>query len=226
MIIETATERIVTTIYNISPYRILDRRYEAQQKAAIVNQDCTEENRMIVKRYSLSEYYIVGWFGLSILLLAINELLPALLVYILMWRVIGILSKEVCVVLFKKCKITEGNNVSSPGRVIVLAFINYVTSGLLFALLYTKEGQYQIDPDTVVTTLPIGEAILQGLSIPFTFSPAYEPLNFNAHLITIAQSGFSFVFVGLVIAVFVGLIGLKSKAPKDSVTIPNKEPEK
>ena len=158
------------------------------------------------RRYLFSEMYIVGWLGLAILFLVFHQWLPAVLAYVLMARVLGILNKELGVVLFGICKITEGRAVSTSGRVIILALCNYLTAGLLFAFLYSKLGTYQINGIAAVSPLSINYAVIQGLSIHFTLSPAYTPVDPQTWLFTIAQTVFCFLFGTIIIALFVSLL--------------------
>ena len=201
--IERVAERLVSAIYYTSPYRWLDLIFE---RSGI------ESNKKQRYRYMISEIYILGWLGMSVIFLLISQWLSILFVYFLMPRVIEIFNKELCVVLFKKCKITQGERVSNYARVIILAFANYLTAGLLFALLYTKVGTYQLD--TAASPLPLKHAAMESLSILFTLSPAYDPLDFQTRAITMAEAGFCFIFGILVISTFIGLIRLDSDTRK------------
>jgi hypothetical protein len=209
LFVELVAKHTISAINEASPYRWLDKRYEKKQKSET---DQTKKKELENHRLLVSELYIVGWFGLALLLIAINQWLPILLVYFLMLRIIGILNKEIGVVVFKIGKISEGDGLSSPGRVIVLLFINYLTAGMLYALLYTKQGQFQLGSTATVSSLPTGEAILQSLSILLTFNPIYAPQDFYSNVLTLSQSAFSFVFVILIISSFVSVIRFNAKS--------------
>src|SRR2546427_1414530 len=124
-LIEPAAKWIINSLYWASPYRWVDEwQKRVEQK---VKGDGGDWNRIRNRRYLLSEMYILGWFGLAGLLLALNQLLPTVLAFLLILRVAGILNKELGVVLFGICKITEGEKVSASARVILLALGNYLT---------------------------------------------------------------------------------------------------
>jgi hypothetical protein len=208
LLIESVSRFMIDKLYWTSPYRWIDEWQKSLETAAKNKEE--EWNKVRKRRYLLSECYILGWFGLSILLLTINQWLPVVLACLLVLRVIGILNKELGVVLFAICKITKGPNVSPSARVIILALVNYLTAGLLFASLYAKVGSYQIDSSVIVSPLPIDNAIVQSLSILFTLSPAYAPLDLQTRLLTIGESMFCYLFGILIIATFVSLIRLNS----------------
>jgi hypothetical protein len=211
LLIDSAAKFLIDKFYWTSPYRWLDEWQNRLEKRAGSKEDRKKIRRL---RYLSSECYILGWLGLSILFLMINPLLPTVLVYFLMLRVIGILNKESGVVLFGICKITPRQKVSSPARVIILALVNYLTSGFLFASLYAKVGSYQLDNSAIVSPLPIDYAIVQALSILFTLSPAYDPLDLQTKVLTISESIFCYLFGILIITTFVNLIRLSSSGPK------------
>jgi len=207
-LIEPAARFIINSLYWASPYRWVDewqKRVEEKVKG-----ERGDWNRIRNRRYLLSELYILGWLGLAGLLLPLNQLLPTILAFLLVLRVAGILNKELGVVLFGICKITEGEKVSASARVILLALSNYLTAGLLFALLYCKVGIYQLDTSATSSPLPVNYAIVQSLSVLFTLGPAYAPLDLQTRLLTIVQSGFCFLYGILIIASFVSLVNLKA----------------
>lgn len=207
MFVSRMTRFVIDKLYWTSPYRWVDEwQKHLEQKAKQSTQDWERIRR---RRYLLSEIYIVGWLGLAILLLILSRYLPAVLAYILLLRVVGILNKELGVVLFGICKITEDRGVSSPGRVITLALVNYLTAGLLFSFLYSKLGTYQID-GTTVSALPLQDAIIQGLSIQFTLQPVYRPMELGIWISIIGQAMFCFVFGAIILSLFVSLVQLTS----------------
>jgi len=215
-LISHITEKIVTGISLIFPYEWIDRLHtKIQKKSTEIEERNDEKIKKITEknncsRYLVSEIYILGWLGLSILFLIFNQWLDIIVVLILMPRVIEILNKEICVVLFEKCKITEGYEVSNPSRVITLAFTNYLTIGMLFALLYTKVGTFKIESATNVSPLETQYALIESLSILFTLSPTYSPLDIQTTIITLIQSGFCFIFGILILATFIGLVRIRS----------------
>jgi len=212
ILIDSAVKFLILKLYWTSPYRWLDKWQSKLQKRAGSKEDRAKIRR---HRYLISECYILGWLGLSLLFLIIDPWLPTLLVYLLMLRVIGILNKESGVVLFGICKITPGQKVSSPARVIILALANYLTAGLLFASLYAKVGSYQLDNSVIISPLTINHAIVQSLSILFTLSPAYTPVDLQTRVLTLSESVFCYLFGILIIATFVNLIRLSSSRSKN-----------
>ncbi len=205
--IDSVSKLLIDKLYWTSPYRWIDEWQQTLERGAKTKE---EFKKIRNRRYLISECYILAWFGLSILLLAINQWLPVVLVCLLVLRVIGILNKELGVVLFAICKITKGPNVSPSARVIILALINYLTAGLLFASLYAKIGSYQLDGSAIASPMPIDHAIVQSLSILFTLSPAYAPLDLQTRLLAMGESMFCYLFGILIIATFVSLIRLNS----------------
>lgn len=195
---------LITLFHWTSPYKWIDYTLEQKEKKS----HCPEKIKTL--RYRISEIYILGWLGLSIMFLLIHQLIPLPFIYFLMLRVVGILNKELGVVLFGTSKITKGNNVSHHARVIILAFVNYLTVGLLFALLYTKIGIYEFS----VSALSLKQAVLQSLSILFSFAPTYDPKDLFTKYVIVAESGFCFIFAILIISTFIGLIQLNSDTTK------------
>jgi hypothetical protein len=201
---------VIDKLYWTSPYRWLDEwQKHLEQKAKQSDKDWRKIRQ---RRYLIADIYFVGWLGLAILCLALYQWLPTVLAYVLMLRVLGILNKELGVVLFGICKITEGRRVSGSSRVIANALCNYLTAGLLFAFLYSKSGTYLINGTTTVSPLPIEYAIIQGLSVHFTLAPAYAPGDPQTWIFTIAQSGFCFLFGAIIISLFVSLLNVKPES--------------
>jgi len=205
MFVASTAKFIIDKLYWTSPYRWVDEwQKRLEQEARQSNQDWEKIRR---RRYLLSEIYIVGWLGLAILSLILYQWLPTVLAYVLMLRVLGILNKELGVVLFGICKITEGKKVSSSGRVIMVALVNYLTVGLLFSFLYSKLGTYQIN-GTIVSPLPVQYALVQGLSVQFTLQAAYTPADPQTWLFIVGQTAFCFIFGTIILALFVSLLRL------------------
>jgi hypothetical protein len=212
MLTARALKFIIDKFYWTSPYRWVDEwQKHLEQKA---KQSGKDWEKIRQRRYLIAELYFVGWFGLAVLCLVLYQWLPVALAYILMLRVLGTLNKELGVVLFGICKITEGRRVSSSSRVITNALINYLTAGLLFAFLYSKSGTYEINSTTTVSPLPIQYAIVEGLSVHFTLTPAYAPGDPQTWLFIVGQSIFCFLFGTIIISLFVSLLNLKPK-PED-----------
>ena len=198
---------IINMLYWTSPYRWLDEwQKRLEQKAKKSGKDWRKIRQ---RRYWITDVYFIGWLGFAILCLVLHKWLPMFLAYVLMLRVVGILNKELGVVLFGICKITEGKGVSSSGRVIVNALCNYLTAALLFAFLYNKSGSYQIDATTTVSPLPIQYAVAQAFSVHFTLAPAYAPTDPRTWLLTTGQAAFCFLFGAIILSLFVSLVSLK-----------------
>lgn len=212
MLIAQAFKFIIDKIYWTSPYRWLDEWLKHLENRPKLSRKNWEKVRQ--RRYLLAEIYFILWFGLAVLFLVFNQRLSVLLVYVSLLRIIGILNKELGVVLFGICKITEGKRVSSSGRVISNAFLNYITTGLLFAFVYSKFGLYQVNA-TVTASLTIQQAIIQSFSMHFTLSPAFVPANTFSWIFIIGQSIFCFIFGTIIISMFVSLLNLKPEQEKD-----------
>lgn len=207
MFVTKTAKFIINILYWTSPYRWLDEWQKHLEKKAECKKDC---QKIRCRRYLFSEIYIVSWLVFAISFLVFHQWLPVILAYVLMVRVLGILNKELGVVLFGICKITEDRSVFTSGRVVVLALCNYFTAGLLFAFIYSKLGTYYINGTTTFSPLPINYAVIQGFSIHFTLSPSYTPADPQTWLLTIAQTVFCFLFATIIIALFVPLLKIST----------------
>ncbi|MDE1854071.1 MAG: hypothetical protein KGI38_10070 [Thaumarchaeota archaeon] len=206
--IDSAAKSAINAFYWLSPYRWID---EWQKKLeARIRDEGGDWERIRRRRYRIDELYIVGWLGLAIVLLPIAWVLPTAFFILPLARAAGIVNKELGVVLFGICKISEGDKVSATPRVILLALVNYLTAGLLFALAYARVGTYQLDSAVIASPLPPSYAAVEGLSVLFTLSPAYTPLDLMTRILTMGESAFCFLFGILIISTFVNLIHLKS----------------
>lgn len=213
MLIAQALKFIIDKLYWTSPYRWLDEWQKHQEQKA--KQSGKDWQKVRQRRYLYAEIYFISWLVLAVLCLVLHQWLPVVLAYVLMLRVFGTLNKELGVVLFGICKITEGRKVSSSNRVITNALCNYLTAGLLFAFLYSKAGVYRINDTASISPLPIQNAIIQAFSVHFTLSPAYAPGNTLTWVFVIGQSIFCFFFGTIIISLFVSLLNLKPKPEKE-----------
>ncbi|MES1948458.1 hypothetical protein C84B14_13979 [Salinisphaera sp. C84B14] len=192
-------EWLVVALYRLSPYAWLDAgmaRLERAQGAGWRR-----------ARYVASEAYIVGWLVLAALLWWQHEHLAAWLAVPALLRVAGILNKEIGVILFGRCKITPGRIVAATGRTIVLALENYATAAFLMAFVYTKMGRFETSHGQS-GMLEGGHALVQSLSVQFSMSGAYRPLDLDTWMLVMAQSAFSFLFSLIVISLFVSLLDI------------------
>ncbi|MES1934089.1 hypothetical protein T35B1_15851 [Salinisphaera shabanensis T35B1] len=194
-------EWLVVWVYRLSPYAWLD--------AGMARMERRDHGRWRQARYIASECYIVGWLVLSVLLWWQASELPAWLAWPVLLRIAGILNKEIGVVLFGRCKITPGRIVAATGRTIVLALENYATAALLMAFVYTKMGRFHL-PHGESGVLDGGHALVQSLSVQFSMSGAYRPLDLDTWVLVMAQSAFSFLFSLIVISLFVSLLDIGS----------------
>lgn len=166
-------------------------------------------------RYSFSDGYICLWFLLaSLVLLPLKDYLPRFVVYLALYRVLEMLVKEICVTVFHSCKITRGDYVSSPRRVITMATINYLTAGLLFGFAYGKRGLFEVSGQQ--SALSAFQALVQGLSIQFLQGSAFTPKSEHVRILILAQGFFCFVFVSIILSQFVSLSPLRSSEEKNA----------
>jgi hypothetical protein len=129
---------LINAIYWLSPCRWIDEHYKKRESGIRSNSPAWKAIRR--KRYLISEYYIPGWLLGSALAVFVAKDLPAWFVPLFLLRILGILDKELGVLLFGICKITEGRAISTGPRVVILALVNYATIALLFAFTYQKHG--------------------------------------------------------------------------------------
>lgn len=207
MNIAEVVKKLIQFIYAFSPYFWLDRYYKNKEFAYEV--ESAQWQALRNKRLFLSEFYIVGWWVLAFALMVLSVFYPlaAWLVPFLFLRIIGIVNKELGVILFGTCKITEGTAVSATGRVIVLAMVNYLTAMFLFATIYQINGAFEDVPVYLQQALPLG-GLIQALQIHFTMSGAFAPADLFTWALTVSQGVFCFMFGTIVISLFVSLLNV------------------
>jgi len=195
-------------VFSFSPYFWLDNYYKQQEFAFEAESQPWQALRN--KRLFLSEFYIVGWLVLSffITILTVFYDLPEWLIVLFLLRIFGILNKELGVILFGTCKITEGGMVSATGRVIVLAMVNFATAMFLFASVYQIAGKFNDVPAYFSSETPIA-GIVQSFNVQFTMSGAFTPADSFTWLVNTSQGMFCFVFGTIVISLFVSLLNVK-----------------
>lgn len=193
-------------IYCLSPYCWADTLLKRQESR--YPEATNEQKYWRNARLQLSERYIVYWFFLAIALFLLSPLLPGWVAPLLLLRVLGILNKELGVILFGICKITEGRMVATSGRAIVLALVNFLSAVFLFATIYALAADFQNLPAYTLEPLPFW-ALIQAANIQFTLSTAFEPANLVSWWLCLIQSGFCFMFGTLVISMFVSLLNIR-----------------
>ncbi len=206
--ITSLVKKLIHFTYSLSPYFWLDRYYKKQESPIETGSEAWQAIRN--KRLFLSEFYIVFWLAASFSLMVLSAFfnLPSWLVPLLLLRIFGLLNKELGVILFGTCKITEGRMVAATGRVIVLAMANFLTAMFLFSAVYQISGKFLNVPDMFQTNLPIA-GIVQGINGQFTLSRAFEPADVFTWVINLGQSGFMFVFGTIILSMFVALLNIK-----------------
>lgn len=209
MLTARIVEGLLIALYHLSPYRWLDALFEYGERQSADGSAAAQRWRG--RRYVLSELYIVGWLPLSVALWLGHALVPVWFVAPALMRVLGILQKELCVVLFGRCKVTPGRSrVRSSGRTIVLALINYTVVGFLFAFVYARGGTFLVagTPSTLSTV----EAFIQAFAIQFTLSAAFAADSNGSWLLITAQNAFCFLFGVIVLSLFVSLLTTRAEA--------------
>lgn len=201
-------KQFINFIYHLSPYFWVDNYYRNRELA--YEPESNSWNKLRGKRLFLSEFYIVGWLTLSIVLYVSTLYFEfsVWLVIILAIRIFGIVNKELGVILFGICKVTEGSMVSATGRVIVLAMVNYLTAMFLFASIYQIAGSFDGVPSYFVIDYPIS-GFIQAVNVQFTMNGAFAPDDAFTWLVTTSQGVFCFVFGTIVISLFVSLLSVK-----------------
>lgn len=196
----------IRAVYWLSPYCWADnylKRQELQHDSGSTGQEQWRDSRLL-----LSERYIVYWMFGSVLLFLLSPLLSSWLVIPLLLRILGILNKELGVILFGICKITEGTRVAATGRAIVLALTNFVTAMMLFATCYALVGQFEGVPSYSQGALPLWP-LIQAMNVQFTLANAFAPADLLSWFMSLFHSGFCFMFGTLVISMFVSLLSIK-----------------
>ena len=207
MISAVAVERLILAIYWLSPYAWIDALLARFEKRGDID-------RWRARRYLASELYIALWLLGALLLWLGNGGLVAWLIWPALLRVVGILTKELGVILFGRCKVTPGRMVAATGRTIVLALENYFTAALLMAFVYTQAGVFDGAPATADAQLGTGAALIQSLSIQFALTPAFTPADLLSWSLVIFHAGFAFLFSLIVISLFVSLLKIGSADQK------------
>lgn len=203
------TETVKATIrgvYGLSPYFWVDsylKRKELEHEP-----DSYEQKVWRTKRLLLSERYIVYWFFGSIALFLLTPIMHTWIAIPLLLRVLGILNKELGVILFGICKITEGTMVAASGRAIVLGLVNYLTAMFLFASAYALLGSFNSIPEFTLLSLPLWP-LIQAMNIQFTLTAAFPPADLLSWFMCIFHSGFCFMFGTIVISMFVSLLNIR-----------------
>lgn len=193
-------------VYATSPYYWVDRYLQAREQAYPEGSDGQQAFR--TQRLLLSERYIVYWLFAAIALYLMTPVLPVWVAAPLLLRVLGILNKELGVILFGTCKITEGAMVSASGRVIVLGLTNYLTALFLLASAYALLGHFDNIPEYTQLALPVWP-LIQAMNVQFTLTSAFPPANLLTWFICLFHSGFCFLFGTIVISMFVSLLNIR-----------------
>lgn len=197
---------IIQGIYMLSPYCWADSYLK---KREFRFQEGSEEQKKWRRwRLLISEKYIVYWLFAAIALFILTPILPQWTAGLLLLRALGIINKELGVILFGTCKITEGTMVAASGRVIVLGLVNFLTGMFLFVSAYALICSFEAIPAYTERSLPLW-ALIQGMSVQFTLSNAFPPADLLTWFITLFHSGFCFMFGTIVISMFVSLLNIQ-----------------
>jgi hypothetical protein len=192
-------------VYSLSPYFWADSYLKKRELAF---QEGSEQQIWRTRRLLLSERYIVYWLFAAIAFFILTPVLPGWFAIPLMLRALGILNKELGVILFGTCKITEGTMVAASGRVIVLGLVNYLTAMFLFATSYALVCSFENIPLYTQLALPVW-ALIQAMNVQFTLSAAFPPANLLSWFVFLFHSGFCFMFGTIVISMFVSLLNIQ-----------------
>lgn len=193
-------------VYTLSPYFWVDSYLKKQEFS--FKEGSEQQKIWRGRRLLLSERYIVYWLFSAIALFVLTPVLPAWVAIPLLIRAMGILNKELGVILFGTCKITEGTMVAASGRVIVLGLVNYLTAMFLFASSYALLCSFDSIPLFAQLTLPVW-ALIQAMNVQFTLTSAFPPANLLTWFVCLFHSGFCFMFGTIVISMFVSLLNIK-----------------
>jgi len=201
-------KQLIGWVYRLSPYFWLDNYYKKAELAFEVESESWQALRN--KRLFLSEFYIVGWLALSVGLFVLTMFFSFAdwLVVLLLLRIFGIVNKELGVILFGICKITEGSMVSATGRVIVLAMVNFLTAMFLFASVYQISGVFEEVPAYFLGDYPIA-GLIHAVNFQFTMSGAFTAGDLFTWVVGTGHGVFCFVFGTIVISLFVSLLNVK-----------------
>ena len=206
MKIADTARSIILGIYRLSPYCWADSVLRSREERHAAGSP--QRQALRATRLELSERYIGYWLFAAIGFYLASELLPAWLAVLLLLRAVGILNKELGVVLFGICKITEGSAVSATGRVIVLALVNYLTALFLFAASYAMLGEFTGLPDYAAASARVA-GLLHAAQIHFSLASSFEPATLAVAALSTLQSAYCFLFGALVISLFVSLLSVK-----------------
>ena len=206
--IAPAFRELIRWVYRLSPYCWLDSLLKRRENRC--GGQPTEWNRWRERRKMTSEAYIVGWLLAAVALSVVSGWvsLPWWWCLPLLLRVLGIVNKELGVILFGICKITEGGAVAATGRTIVLALVNYLSAMFLFAASYQFSGRfagvpaYLSEPED-----PVG--LVQAFNIQFTLNGPFVPADSWTLAMQSFQGLFCFMFGTMVISLFVSLLNVK-----------------
>ncbi len=201
-------KQLIQWVYMLSPYFWLDRYFKLKEQDYVA--ETPEWQAIRDKRLFLSEIYIVGWLVFSVLLYGLTLFveLPVWITWVLLLRIFGIVNKEIGVILFGICKITEGKMVSATGRVIVLAMVNFLTAMFAFASIYQIRGVFEDIPSFFSGEYaPYG--LMQAINLQFTMNGAFTPADLFTWLVSSSHGVFCFVFGTIVISLFVSLLNVK-----------------
>lgn len=193
-------------VYSFSPYFWVDSYLKKREFG--FDEGSEERQAWRSRRLLLSERYIVYWFFGAMALFLLTPVLPAWVAIPLLLRIMGILNKELGVILFGICKITEGTMVAASGRVIVLGLVNYLTAMFLFASSYALICSFESIPQYTQLTLPVWP-LIQAMNVQFTLTSAFPPANLMTWFVCLFHSGFCFMFGTIVISMFVSLLNIK-----------------
>lgn len=201
-------KNIISWLYRLSPYFWIDNYFKKKELGFEVESESWQALRN--KRLFLSEFYIVGWLFLSAAIVIVSTFytLADWLVIFLLLRIFGIVNKELGVILFGICKITEGTMVSATGRVIVLAMVNFLTAMFLFASVYQIKGVFEDIPSFFMGDYPIA-GLVHAMNLQFTMSGAFTPGDLFTWWVSTSHGVFCFVFGTIVISLFVSLLNVK-----------------
>ena len=193
-------------VYSLSPYFWVDSYLKKREISFTEGSEYQITWRR--RRLLLSERYIVYWLFAAVVLFVLTPVLPTWVVIPLLIRAMGILNKELGVILFGTCKITEGTMVAASGRVIVLGLVNYLTAMFLFASSYALICSFENIPEYTQLTLPVW-ALIQAMNVQFTLTSAFPPADLLTWFICLFHSGFCFMFGTIVISMFVSLLNIQ-----------------
>ena len=208
MNIAELVKQMISFFYRLSPYFWIDNYLKQKEFSFEVESENWQALRS--KRLFLSEFYIVGWLAASFVLFMVSTFYSFAdwVVIILLLRIFGIVNKELGVILFGICKITEGSMVSATGRVIVLAMVNFLTAMFLYATVYQITGVFEDAPAFFTGDYPIA-GLVHAINLQFTMSGAFTPGDLFTWWVSTSHGVFCFVFGTIVISLFVSLLNVK-----------------